>query len=61
MMQATDFANWHNVSQLRRLDRPFVGASVSRTKLGPLHRPLVDGELVAQGQVLDGEPAVAAE
>ena len=34
---------------------------VRRTKLGPHHRPLVDGELVAQGQVLEGELAVAAE
>jgi hypothetical protein len=35
--------------------------SVRRTKLGPHHRPLVDGELVAQGQILEGELAVAAE
>jgi hypothetical protein len=34
---------------------------VRRTKLGPRHRPLVHGELVAQGPVLNGELAVAAE
>jgi hypothetical protein len=34
---------------------------VRRTQLGPSRRPLVDGELLAQGQVLDGELAVAAE
>jgi hypothetical protein len=28
---------------------------------GPDHRPLVDGELLLQGQVLEGELAVAAE
>jgi hypothetical protein len=35
--------------------------AVRRTKLGPGHRSLVDGELLAQGQVLEGELAVAAE
>jgi hypothetical protein len=30
-------------------------------KLGPGHRSLVDGELVAQGKVLEGELAVTAE
>jgi hypothetical protein len=34
---------------------------VRRPKLGPHHGPLVDGELVAQSQVLDGELAIAAE
>ena len=34
---------------------------VRRTQLGPSRRPLVDGELLAQGQVLDGELALAAE
>ncbi len=34
---------------------------VRRTKLGPSCRSLVDGELLAQSQVLDGELAVAAE
>ena len=110
MVQATDFADWHNVSQLRRLDRPpvrrilgegEVGPSavvvlevpgeecrtrrrwwarmtrtkstrkralpppgpdagepdpeepVRRTRLRPSRRSLVDGELLAQGEVLD--------
>ena len=43
------------------LASPIQKRRVRRTKLGPRHRPLVDGELVAQGQVLDGELAVAAE
>jgi hypothetical protein len=41
--------------------QPDPEQAVRRTKLGPRHRPLVDGELVAQGQVLEGELAVAAE
>jgi hypothetical protein len=32
---------------------------VRRTKLGPSRRSLVDGELLAQSQVLEGELAVA--
>jgi hypothetical protein len=34
---------------------------VRRTKLGPSRRSRVDGELLAQSQVLEGELAVAAE
>jgi hypothetical protein len=34
---------------------------VRRTKPRPSCRSLVDGELLAQGQILDGEPAVATE
>jgi hypothetical protein len=41
--------------------QPDPEQAVRRTNLGPRHHPLVDGELVAQGQVLDGELAVAAE
>src|SRR6266850_3796800 len=34
---------------------------ISSAKWGPGHRSLVDGELLAQGQVLEGELTVAAE
>jgi hypothetical protein len=39
----------------------FGEGQVRRTKLGPGHRSFVDGELLAQGEVLEGELAVAAE
>jgi hypothetical protein len=35
--------------------------AIRRTKLGTRHHALVDGELVAQRQVLNGELAMAAE
>jgi len=34
--------------------------AVRRAKSGPGRRPLVHGELLTQGEVLDGEPAVTA-
>jgi len=41
--------------------QPDPEKAVRRTKLGPGRRSLVDGELLAQGQVLEGELAMAAE
>ena len=35
MVQATDFADWHNVSQLRRLDRPPVRRILGEGEVGP--------------------------
>ena len=35
MVQATDFANWHHVSQLRWLDRPFVRRILGEGEVGP--------------------------
>ena len=40
--------------------QPDPEETISRAKLGPGHRSLVHGELVAQGEVLEGELAVAA-
>jgi hypothetical protein len=34
--------------------------AIRRAELGPGRRPPIDGELVAQGQVFEGELAVAA-
>jgi hypothetical protein len=41
--------------------QPDPEKAVRRTKLGPGHRSLIDGELFAQGQVLEGELAMAAK
>jgi hypothetical protein len=46
---------------LHDLGQPDPEKSVRRTKLGARRRSLVDGELVAQSQVFEGELAVAAE
>jgi hypothetical protein len=35
MVQATDFANWHHVSKLRWLDRPFVRRILGEGEVGP--------------------------
>src|SRR2546426_12165326 len=40
--------------------QPGPEEAVRRMKLGPRHRSLVDGELVAQGEILESELAVAA-
>jgi hypothetical protein len=34
MVQATDFADWHNVSQLGRLDRPQIRCILGEGKVG---------------------------
>ena len=41
--------------------QPDPEEAIRRAESGPGHRSLVDGELLAQGQVLEGELAVAAE
>ena len=41
--------------------QPDPQEAIHRAQSGPGHRSLVDGELLAQGQVLEGELAVAAE
>jgi hypothetical protein len=41
--------------------QPDPQQAVQRTELRPGYRSLVDGELLAQGQVLEGELAVAAD
>ena len=35
MVQAPDFANWHHVSQLRRLDRPPIRRILGEGEVGP--------------------------
>ena len=35
MMQATDFADWHDLAQLRRLDRPQIRCILREGKVGP--------------------------
>ena len=35
MVQAADFANWHHVSQLRRLDRPPIRRILGEGEVGP--------------------------
>ncbi len=34
MMQATDFADWHNLAQLRRLARPQIRCILGEGKVG---------------------------
>jgi len=41
--------------------QPDPQQAIQRTELRPGYRSLVDGELLAQGQVLEGELAVAAD
>jgi hypothetical protein len=60
--------HWNRLSGRSTGGRPPVGAEikalVEATPLPPQggagHRPLIEGELLAQGQVLEGELAVAA-
>src|SRR2546427_12828798 len=40
---------------------PYPEEAIRRAKLRPGRRPLVHGELLAQGKVLEGEQAMAAE
>jgi hypothetical protein len=74
MMQAPDFGNGHNLPIVGRSmglasglpppgpdpGEPDPEETIRRAKLGPGRRSLVHGELLVQGEVLQGELAVAA-
>jgi hypothetical protein len=72
-VQASDFGDCHNLSELRRLDRPRVRGIFREGEVGsgvvvvreiasqdPAKRLLVGRELLAQGEVLESDVAVAA-